>query len=161
MRCKEALQAVLDARYEGREPPAAALEALKRDECRELLERATKLDALLGLDEPHEPGPGFDTRFFAKLEEQKSRGRRGLFAGAFATLTVGAAAAAVLALTTFGTIAEGPIDGATDPEVALMRDLELLEAYDVVEKLDEVETFELLAALDPETLDQLIEEEIQ
>lgn len=159
MQCKDALQAVLDAKYEGREPPGEALEALKRAECRELLERSQKLDALLALDEAHEPGPGFDTRFFARLDEEKSRARRPSLPALLGTLTVGAAAAAVLVATSTTTAPTLPTEPVTD-EVAMMRDLELLEELEVVEKLDEVETFELLAAVDAETLDRLIEEEL-
>ncbi|MEL6547073.1 MAG: hypothetical protein AAFQ82_20775 [Myxococcota bacterium] len=156
MQCKDALQAVLDARYEGREPPPEAMKVLQQPECRELLERARKLDDVLGLDEPHEPGPGFDTRFFAKLEEQK-RSRSKRFLPWVGALAVGAAAATIFVL------APPKVDEPADPngaELAMMRDLELLEEIEVVEKLEEVEAFELLAALDPDTLDRLIEEEL-
>ncbi len=159
MQCKEALQAILDAQYEGREPPAEAVEALKREDCRALLERSRKLDALLALNDAHEPGPGFDTRFFAKLEEHKQGKRHPFLPALFGTLTVGAATAAVLAVTVTSSPPSVAPEHSVD-EIAMIRDLELLEEYEVVEKLDEVETFELLAAVNAETFDRLIDEEL-
>ena len=156
MQCKDALQAVLDARYEGREPPPEAMKLLQQPECRELLARARMLDDVLDVDEPHEPGPGFDTRFFAKLEEEKRR-RSKRFLPWVGALAVGTAAATIFFL------APPKLDEPPAPngaELAMMRDLDLLEEIEVVEKLEEVEAFELRAALDPETLDRLIEEEL-
>lgn len=156
MRCEDALKEVVEARYEGREPPKEAVEALARAECREVLEKSERLDALMKLSERHEPGPGFDTRFFAKLEEEKHRKSSPWLAPLVGTLAVGVAAAvAVIVLP-----GEMPVTSSSgDTELAMIRELDLLEQLEVVEQLDEVETYDLLAAVDMDTLDSLIDEE--
>ncbi|MEM6533901.1 MAG: hypothetical protein AAF654_14870 [Myxococcota bacterium] len=155
MQCEDALKLVVEARYEGREPPQEALDVLAGSECQELLEKSHRLDALLSLNEAHSPGPGFDTRFFAMLKEEKARRERRWIAPILGTLTVGSAVALALVLAPG---APAPTTESEPSEIAILQELDLLEELDVVEQLDEVETFEFLAALDSDTLDTFINE---
>jgi hypothetical protein len=71
MRCDEAQQELLAGRTAGMD---GALERHVRDcaECGTIASRQRALDAVLALDRPYPPGPGFDTRFFARLRSARS-----------------------------------------------------------------------------------------
>lgn len=105
-----------------------------------------KLDALLSLDEPQEPRPGFDTRFFARLAEVKAaeaaQPKASLWRWWLVGLVpLGAAAALVLLI-------QRPGEPAFENELALAVELELLESYEVVKELEDVEAYEVLAFVD-------------
>ncbi len=163
MRCEEALQAVLDARYEGKPAPEEALEVLKRAECSGIRERAARLEQLMAVDDAHRPGPGCDTRFFARLEAERAQARRGSrsrwYAWAAGVGSVAVAAALLVILNPQFTGRSPANDRPID--VAMLEELELLESMELVEQLDEVEAYELLAAVPAEQLDSLIEEQVQ
>src|SRR3954462_12009304 len=69
--------------------------------CRAVQADHAALDRVLALDEPAVPRSGFDTRFFARLEQEKASQQRGRSRRRFiwALLPVGAAAAAALLFT--------------------------------------------------------------
>lgn len=108
------------------------------------------LDAMLALSEDEPPRPGFDTRFYAQLEEMKreadeapSWSKKLLWWLAPAGL-----AAAVLLVVQTGV---SPSD-MTDDQLAIAMELELFEDFETVRELDTLEDFELIAQL---TLDEL------
>ena len=108
------------------------------------------LDAMLALSEDEPPRPGFDTRFYAQLEEMKreadeapSWSKKLLWWLAPA----GLAAAALLVVQT----GVSPSD-MTDDQLAIAMELELFEDFETVRELDTLEDFELIAQL---TLDEL------
>lgn len=118
--------------------------------------QAQKLNRLLDLDEDVEPRPGFDTRFFARLEELKTQRanketaswwRRWPVWVAAASLSVSAAAAVML----LGVPA--PTTLSLENDLALAMDLEMLEELDLVRQLDAVEAYEVLALLELDDLD--------
>jgi anti-sigma factor RsiW len=124
------------------------------DACSAYAADAARLDSVLASEVDEEPRPGFDTRFRARLEESKKPRRRfswrGLLAG---SATAAAAAAAVLWLTTADRVA--PM--AQDLELAM--NLEMLEQYELVRALDEVEVYGLLGSVDPSVLEAMIAQE--
>lgn len=156
MRCEEALRQLLEARHDGVEPPKDAVEKLTQAECRESWQRAERLDALFALDEADKPRPGFDTRFFSKLKEEKNKERRRILGVMIATLSAGAAAAVVLL---FWPVSMPDRFDEAGASIALIQQLELLENFDLVHQLDQVEAFDLLAAVDIETLDDWVTED--
>ena len=108
------------------------------------------LDAVLAFSEDEPPRPGFDTRFYAQLEEMKSGAheapswsKRLLWWLA----PVGLAAAALLVFQTGITP-----DNMTDDQLAIAMELELFEDFETVRELDTLEDFELIAQL---TLDEV------
>jgi hypothetical protein len=142
--------------------------------CRALQTRHAALDRVLALDEPATPCPGFDTRFFARLEQEQATTRRGRARRRFvwALVPLCAAAAVALLLTPRPASAPGhvPRDG-QHPDVApaptaqiepddlsLAMDLELVEDIDVVQQLDELEDFDVLSAVDADELERIAKE---
>ncbi len=106
------------------------------------------LDTLLAADADEEPRPGFDTRFRARLEEQKGRqARRGL---RLWFLALGAAAATAAAIAVSFIVPNTTDEAQTALEIAY--EMELYEDYDVVADL---EVLELLAAADSPKSDEV------
>jgi anti-sigma factor RsiW len=105
--------------------------------CRAAALRQEGLDRLLAADADVEPRPGFDTRFFARLEAHKTRRRRlrGLL-----WVGVPALAAAAVALVTRPAPPPGDLE--------LARNLDLVEDLDLLRRLDEVEAFAELRDVD-------------
>lgn len=106
------------------------------------------LDRLLAVDEDEPPRPGFDTRFFARLDEHRAASQRprwlprlGLALGGFAA----AAAVALFVVTRPGGLLERP----SQEELAMAMELELLEDLELVANLEVVEAYEALAAVLP------------
>jgi predicted anti-sigma-YlaC factor YlaD len=157
MRCDAAREALAHARYLGGPDPELQAHLAECPECRAAHAREGALDRALALDEPAAAGPGFDTRFFAKLaqEQARARKRRRL---RFAWLLVPAAAAAAAALLWIGRTPPAPAQLPAD-ELALAMDLELVEDIDVVSRLDELEAYELLGEVDEQELARLLAEE--
>jgi len=158
MQCEHARE-LLDA---GRYGDAAALDAAAPHiaecaECRVYGERAERLDRLLSVDEAVEPRPGFDSRFFARLEELKalrSHGWLRRFRWYALSLTAAAAVAALV-------LAVAPMPETTiDDDLELVLNLELAKDLDIVQKLEEIEVYELLAQVDLEEMGQIIGNEV-
>ncbi len=106
---------------------------------------AAVLDGLLGVDAP-EPSIGFDAVFRCRFAQRATpwRWRRPATMG---LALVGMAAAAVMFLLLPAEI-PAPVVPTVDP--AMVAELELLELYDelqVLDALEDAETFELIAAL--------------
>lgn len=125
-------------------------------DCRAYGAQAEELTRLLDLDEDVEPRPGFDTRFFARLEELKAERdkaswwRRWPVWVAAASLSMSAAAAVVL----LGV--QPPATPTLESDLALAMELEMLEDLDLVRQLDEVEVYAVLAQLEVEDLDAML-----
>lgn len=156
--------------------PGAELEAHARscDACGKLLAEQRALNDLLALDEPHQAGPGFDTRFFARLRDERdgldSKRRRSSMRVWLWALIPAVAGIAILlgrqqrAASNHGAPAQwrAPsffVDVAEQPEdLELLEDLELVEDLEVVQHLDALEDFEILADVDPNELDRIASE---
>jgi hypothetical protein len=154
MRCDHAERVLLGGPSTPGPEVAAHVAACER--CAALHARRLRLDALLDRHEDPAVGPGFDTRFFARLEtERASERRRRWFRWSWALVP----AAAAVALATFqapspeSTVKEVPAD-----ELPLVMDLPLVEDLDLVEKLDEVEAFDVLGKVDDAELDAILAE---
>ena len=154
----EAIRAALEAARYNNEPLSPEIATYIRDNpSAQAIEREVlALDAALNLDEDQPVRPGFDTRFFARLEDQKkeavapSVGIWQRLRWALAPVVmVGAAASVVLFVDTT------PQPSTMDPDLQLALELELLEDYEVVEQLDELEELELLAQLSLDDFDDL------
>ena len=165
MKCETARETLALARYE--ESPHSAVEDHLQscEACRAFRESSAALDALLDSDETTEPRPGFDTRFFARLEDEKQDLGRSWFVRWFGQLprwalagfATSAVTAAVVVLVVPGVQQAGG-EGGMESEMALALELELLEDYEVVNRLAEVEAFELLAQVDLAELDAALRE---
>ena len=155
MRCEEAQQALSDARYDGGKLAADVRAHVTGCSACAQAERAQRaLERVLASAEPAVVGPGFDTRFFAKLEHERMRARRKRWIAIGAALVpIAAAAALMLMRAPEPKIAAVPVD---DVELAL--DLELVEDIAVVEHLDEIEAYEELGELDPAELERALKE---
>src|SRR5262245_17858708 len=103
MRCERARELLGEARY-ARHDADAELHAHVAEcaACRALQADHAALDRVLALDQPAVPRPGFDTRFFARLEQEKATLQRGSarrrFVWAVLPLCAAGAVALVLAL---------------------------------------------------------------
>ncbi len=118
--------------------------------CRQYARDLRDLGTLLDADRDQPVGLGFDTRFFARLEEEKRRGRRGVLGWVFA----GAAAAAVAAVV--GVVLLRPGDELEGADLELALHLDVLEDLEMLRQLEEVEAFELLAGV--EDFEALVEQ---
>jgi hypothetical protein len=144
-------------------------------ECSAIAGEQRALDTLLALDQPHQPGPGFDTRFFARLDDERtaSKNKRALFSvrmWLWALVPV-AAGVALLMLPKADKPPAAPPEAHAPPalmealgeaeadDLELASEIELLEDIDVVQRLEELEDFELLGEIDPAELDRLAAEE--
>jgi hypothetical protein len=160
MRCDAYREEFLQALY-AREPARGDVREhiATCSECAAWSARQGALDAMLSREAAIEPGLGFDTRFFARLSQERANAantpkrwlsrsaqRRALLWFAPVALA-GAAALAVF-------VRQPPAaDPAPSEDIALMRDLELVEDLPVVQRLDEIEAFETLAQVDTADLD--------
>ena len=154
MRCEAIQEAWLAARYAAEAPaPDVSEHVASCSECRAFAAGQTKLDGLLAQEQPITPGLGFDTRFFAKLDAERTRSRTRRALVWFAPLGL----AAALGLAIFARPHEAP---ALPPleDVALVQDLELVEELPMIRQLDEVEAFETLAQVDTADLDAVLRE---
>src|SRR5688500_11413632 len=75
MRCDEAQTELLAGQAPSASPELAA-HVRGCASCQALAGEQSALDAVLALDEAHRPGPGFDTRFFARLDGERSAGKK-------------------------------------------------------------------------------------
>ena len=110
------------------------------------------LDSLLSLSEDEPPRPGFDTRFFAQLDEMKRESQEApswIRRLTWILAPVGLAAAALFVVQMGGSGLEKP----SDEQLAIAMELELFEEYETVRELDALEDFELLAQLTLEELE--------
>src|SRR5688572_16043503 len=97
MRCEEAREAATAARYADAGDPELDAHLADCADCRAHAAQHARLDRALALDEPVLPGPGFDTRFFARLDVERSAARSKR-ARRFVWLLVPAVAATAAAL---------------------------------------------------------------
>jgi hypothetical protein len=163
MRCEELREALLQARYGATaEHAEQAAHLASCGACQQFARAQAKLDNVLARSENMSAGPGFDTRFFARLEAEKSSGvharkaarsrRSWLWWSLVPTLTAAAATALILW--------RRPDPHAVPQEdLALATDLELVQELPVVEHLDEAETFEVLAEVDVAELAKLTQDQ--
>jgi len=151
MRCEQAREALIEARYEGSAGETAALDEASAhvrecESCRAWQTRDAALDSLLASHTAVTAGPDFDARFFARVaaERQAQRKRRAMRV-LMVLAPLAAAAALVLALRPqqLASKTEVPAE-----ELALAMDLELVQELEVVRKLDDVEDYDLLAEVD-------------
>jgi predicted anti-sigma-YlaC factor YlaD len=176
MHCERARELMSEASYDaaGAEPELRAHLA-QCAACRAVHAQHAALDRVLALDEPAVARPGFDTRFFARLEQEKAglqraRARR-RFVWALLPLCAGAAAAllvtprpAPVATPAPQSVQPDALSASTPaPEIepddlSLAMDLELVEDIDVVQKLDELEDFDVLSQVDADELERMAKE---
>lgn len=155
MQCDELRRRWIDARYSANELDAETRVHISECEaCRAYVAEAENLDALMAIDRDEEPRPGFDTRFFARLADAKKPRRRFLDWRWLLSTGAAATAAAALLLWFTGTGRTPPM--ADDLELAVH--LEMLQEYEIVRDLEQVETFELFAGLEPEVVERLLRE---
>ena len=160
MQCSEIQEALLEAQYNSQLLPTQAQDhLLSCSNCQALQNASESLNAFLELDkEPPALRPGFDTRFFARLEELKQtqtdsgiqsfiRKFQWWFAGAMAGAT-----ALVMVMINQPTIQDPTI---FDPDLSLAMELELVEDLDLLAQLEDLEDFDVVAQLNPFELDAL------
>jgi hypothetical protein len=169
MRCDEAQSELLL----GQAPHAGAeLEAHVQScaSCRAVVEQQRGLNVALSLDEPHRPAPGFDTRFFARLADERAaarekRTRLSLRMWLWALVPAAAGVALLLARPDRDDAAppeaQAPAALLEEPEdFALIMDEDpaLLEDLEIVQKLEDLEDLDLLEGVDHAELDRLAAE---
>jgi predicted anti-sigma-YlaC factor YlaD len=160
MRCEQAQEALIDARYDAESSSELAAHLGECATCRAFQAREIALDGVLALDEPAVVRPGFDTRFFARLDAEKARARRKRFTRFYWAL-VPLAAGAVLVLLRPAQVPHAPDSAmAKVPagDLGLAMELDLVENIAVVQKLDEVEAYDLLDQLDEGELERIAQE---
>lgn len=160
MRCDDVRATLQGNVYEKTQASPEVLAHLEEcTDCRFCAAQVKELTRLLDVDEDVEPRPGFDTRFFARLEELKAERaikekaswwRRWPVWVAAASLSMSAAAAVVL----LGV--QPPATSTLENDLALAMELEMLEDLDLVRQLDEVEVYAVLAQLEVEDLDAML-----
>ena len=125
--------------------------------CEAFVRENQALNALLREDPGSEPRPGFDTKFFARLEAEKTPAWRRALTGRGLWLwgSLATAAALVLVLTRAPAPETPPLDEA---ELALAMNLPLLENYEVLADLTQVEDYALLAEVQADELEALFSE---
>lgn len=160
MRCHDAQEALTAARYEGVEPSAETAAHLAGcAACAAFAKESAELDGVLAADVEVELRPGFDTRFRARLEEQKARGRRRVAGWPRLTaLAFGTALTAALAVFVVAERRPHVTPEPTPTDLAIAMNLELLEDMDVVARLDEVEVLDLMNHAGPDALDAALRE---
>jgi len=141
MRCEAVREALSVARESGALDAAARAHMESCSECRAWSISLRGLDRVLAADETVEPGPGFDTRMFARLEERRRRGRRWRWALAAA----GVPAVAAVAILLFAR-SDARITAEEDLELAM--NLDMLEDMALLHQLDEVEAYDVLLHVD-------------
>lgn len=157
MTCKDLQEALTDAQY-SEQPLTSELEAHLRScaSCEAFKHSASALDAFLAVEEPAPPRPGFDTRFYARLNEVKAQESRPnlrqllsrarwWFTGAAVTCT---------AVLTFFIIQPIPVhEGGFTQDMPLAMELDLIEDLDLLAHLEEAEDFDVLTRLQLGDLD--------
>jgi hypothetical protein len=150
MQCRDAREALTWAHdHHAEAAPETRAHLASCAACRTWADELGRLDAALAADPAVEPGPGFDTRFFARLAEAKAAPSRAFWprlAWLGAALAGGTAAAALV----FNLVVPTSLPPA-DLELAM--NLELLEEMAVLSRLDEVEAFDVLAQVSDAELD--------
>ncbi|OGQ85357.1 MAG: hypothetical protein A2289_01360 [Deltaproteobacteria bacterium RIFOXYA12_FULL_58_15] len=124
--------------------------------CQTFARNLQGLDGLLLADTPDQVRPGFDTRFFARLNEQRKQPARRWHLWHLVAPLTGAVAAGVLGVILLAGPRTAP-DLGDDLEVAMH--LEMLEDLEVISNLEDTEAFEILAKLDEDDLRTLLTEE--
>jgi hypothetical protein len=174
MHCEHARELMSEASYDaaGAEPELRAHLA-QCAACRAVQAQHAGLDRVLALDEPAVARPGFDTRFFARLEQEKAGLQRARARRRFvwALLPLCAAAAAALLVVKRPAPVPSPAPHGVPPaaapaptpeiepdDLSLAMDLELVEDIDVVQKLDELEDFDVLTQIDDDELERIAKE---
>jgi predicted anti-sigma-YlaC factor YlaD len=175
MRCEQARQTLIDTRYGGEntgagvDPDSAIPESSPElrahlaqcEACRALQAHEAALDRWLALDEPAAAGPGFDTRFFARLRAEKARTRRRRvlhLAWALVPLAAGAAFVFLRPTHTAQTPASPASQVPTD-DLGLAMELDLVQDMELARKLDDVEAYEVLSQVDERDLERLTQED--
>jgi len=155
--CEAMQESWLEARYVRREPAAEVREhMLGCAQCREFTAEQCALEQLLGQLPEEQAGLGFDTRFFARLEdERKSPTRRSWLR---VWLALGPAALAALMLAVHLQKPLQPMASTPHDDVALMRDLDLVEELPLLTKLEEAEAYDALAQATAADLDAVTAE---
>jgi predicted anti-sigma-YlaC factor YlaD len=141
----------MDAQYDNQPlPPEVEAHLSACSSCEAFKHNTSALDAFLAVDEPASPRPGFDTRFYARLNELKTQQSqptlrqllsraRWWFAGAAVTCT----AVLTLFIVQPTALHHGPFNA----DMPLAMELDLLEDLDLLAHLEEAEDFELLNQL--------------
>lgn len=150
MRCEE-VRNVLATEPEQERSPETRQHLDDCDPCRSFGNSSRVLDDLLAADADQPPRPGFDTRFFARLEEQKAAAEKRPSWWRWSVVGLaGAAAAAGLVVA----LNAGPTT-AIERDLQLAMDLELIEELELLKQLEEVEALEVLAQVDLAELENL------
>ena len=157
MRCDDAsAQLALAAQDESVELQQHLTEC---EACRGQRQREADLNRVLAPLEPVMPRPGFDTRFFARLKGEPRRARRARYLPALWALLPLTAAAALFLLRPHPHTQPSSAPAAAHPDqLALSRDLELVQNLDVLRSFDEVQDFQVLEQLDDSELARVAEE---
>ena len=157
MRCDEArVQLALAAPAED-ESAALQQHLAGCEACRGQGRREAELNRALAQLAPVVPRPGFDTRFFARLADEPRRARRARYLPVLWALLPLTAAAALFLLRPHAQPSAAP--SAVHPDqLALSRDLELVQNLDVLRNFDEVQDFQVLEQLDDGELARVAEE---
>ena len=161
MRCEDAREQLSEARYGGAQPAALEEHLAGCSECRAAQAAQLALDGWLANDESAVARPGFDTAFFARLEQERAEAQRRRWTRLGFLLLPVAAAVALVVLRQAAPDAPAP-EAALPPELAredleLAVDLELVEDLEVVQHIDELEAFDTLADVDEDELEALLE----
>ena len=154
MRCHEAREALTGGRYGQRPSPEVDAHVRHCGFCRSFVADSDALDQVLAADPNESARPGFDTRFFARLDANKKkpvpwwRSRR-VALGLLGTM----ATAAILIIRASDPLPTDP----TPEDLALAMHLDMLQT-DVLllQQLDALEDMVLLAQLGPEDIDALL-----
>ena len=150
MRCDQARETLSTARYQPGGPDAttrAHVDACAA--CREVASRLSTLDRVLEVEAAIEPRSGFDTRFFARLDDARTPRSRRPFAWILGAAGASAVGLAVVILV----VATRPKVPEPRDDLALVADLDLVEDLAMLRRLDEVEAFALLSQMDPADLE--------
>ena len=158
MRCEDVRAGWLEARYARSELPPELHEHVRGCvSCADFCAAQEALEVSLQSMENVSAGPGFDTRFFARLQEQKQQKQAARAVSwtrrlwwALLPLTA-ASVAGVLVYQRSQAERE-----TTDAAVAA--DMELLQDLPVVEQLDQLEDYEVLANVDVSDFERLEQE---
>jgi hypothetical protein len=160
MQCEAVRETWLTTRYAQQAPDAGVDEHLAScAQCAAFVDAQRELDGLLRRAEPTEAvhvGLGFDTRFFARLEDERRKAAQRRRVRVLAWLAPLATAAAFCVVLLQRGSHEPPPMAAED--LALARDLELVENLPMLRQLDEIEAYPTLSHVSERELDALIEE---
>ena len=146
---------LIEERYGG-DKPEKALQGAGAELYNQAKAEADQLDGMLAWSDDEPPRPGFDTRFYARLkdvqeqpEEEDSSWVERLI---WLLLPIGALVLVAITLSSGTDVFEAVTQSR---DMGLAMELDLLENYDVVRDLEEVEHFEFLAQLDLSDLEPM------